>query len=170
MQADSVPRPRALSKVILAENFEFSYQFLGDVECKKVPVKKGFRINKIVCDREATQPYCLNIPRMDCELKPGKHHIVTSYGSGLVKKSDAKVVLIHAAFSAFFVSISKPATFLSRRHGVPHGTRNSDCALLLWLAHLPDVQQLYQQRAWLQLLPHQVTPLTQRYWIESLVS
>merc|ERR1711973_519331 len=32
---------------------------------------KGFRINKVVCDKEASRPYCVNIPRMDCEPKPG---------------------------------------------------------------------------------------------------
>jgi len=68
-QMVSVQLPRCQPRT---EQATYCHNFpQGDVECKKVPVKKGFRINKIVCDREATRPYCLNIPRMDCELKPG---------------------------------------------------------------------------------------------------
>jgi len=40
----------------------------GDVGCRNSTVKKGFRINKVVCDRMVTKPECFNIPIADCRV------------------------------------------------------------------------------------------------------
>jgi len=68
-QMVSVQLPRCQPRT---EQATYCHNFpTGDTECKRIPIKKGFRINKVVCDKEASRPYCVNIPRMDCELKPG---------------------------------------------------------------------------------------------------
>merc|ERR1719209_2873800 len=43
----------------------------AECESKNVTLKRGFRINRIVCDREAERDFCINIPVMDCEKKTG---------------------------------------------------------------------------------------------------
>ncbi len=40
----------------------------GDLECKEQMIRRGFRINRIVCDQDRDRPFCFKFPLADCRL------------------------------------------------------------------------------------------------------